>query len=273
LSGPRSGAAALGPRDDLVGAYLARLGIDGRPPPTDVTLEALHRAHLTRVPFENLDLHIGRPIAIDVERFVTKVVVDRRGGFCYELNGAFAWLLEALGYAVDRLEARVHGPGGPVRPFDHLCLRVTAPGREPVLADVGFGDCFDAPLPLTPGIERHDSNGTFRLEPVDAEWTDLVGGAGPQYRFRGAARPLGDFAPGCAFHQSPASHFTQNTIGSLRTASGRVTVRGLTLVRTVDGERRQEAIDPAELGAVLHAELGIDLAPDDLARLLVASAR
>ncbi|MET0325623.1 MAG: arylamine N-acetyltransferase [Ilumatobacteraceae bacterium] len=256
---------------DLVDAYLARLGLDDRPPPTAATLERLHRAHLGRVPFENLDIHIGRPITIDVDRFVTKIVNDRRGGFCYELNGAFAWLLERLGFAVDRLEARVHGDDGPSRPFDHLCLRVTAPGDEPALADVGFGDSFDAPIPLTFGVDHVDSNGVVRLERVDDGWIDLCGTDGPVYRAALAARPLGDFAPGCAFHQSPESHFTKNTICSIRTATGRVTLRGLTLVRTVDGERRQETITGYDLVDVLAAEFGVHLPAADLDRLRVAS--
>ena len=252
---------------DLVDAYLARLGFVDRPPPDPATLEALHRAHLRRVPFENLDIHIGRPITIDVDQFVTKIAVARRGGFCYELNGAFAWLLDSLGFAVDRLEARVHGEGGPIRPFDHLCLRVIAPSREPVLADVGFGECFDAPIPLRFGVDHQDAAGVFRLEPSDDGWTDLRRGGRPVYRFSSAARQIDDFAPGCAFHQSLQSHFTQNTVCTLRTDTGRTTVHGLTLVRTVDGERREETIDPDELGGVLAAEFGIQLPTDALDRL------
>lgn len=255
----------------LVDRYLARLGFDDRPTPTGATLVALHRAHLHRVPFENLDIHIGRPITIDVSRFVAKIVVARRGGFCYELNGAFAWLLESLGFDVDRLEARVHGAGGPTRPFDHMCLRVGAPGLEPVLADVGFGESFDAPVPLTVGVEHQDTNGDFRLERIDDEWIDLFNRKGPQYRFSATARPIDDFAPGCAFHQSPDSHFTKNTICSVRTDTGRITLRGLTLVRTVDGERHEQTIEPSDLAAVLATEFGVSLSADDHNQLQVAS--
>ena len=256
---------------DLVDEYLARLGFDDRPMPTGATLEALHRAHLHRVPFENLDMHVGRPITIDVSRFVAKIVVARRGGFCYELNGAFGWLLESLGFDVDRLEARVHGAGGPTRPFDHMCLRVSAPGLDPALADVGFGECFDAPVPLIVGVEHHETNGVFRLERIDDEWIDLFNRAGPQYRFSLTTRPIEDFAAGCAFHQSPDSHFKKNTICSVRTDTGRITLRGLTLVRTVDGERHQETIDPSDLAAVLATEFDVHLSADDHDRLRVAS--
>jgi N-hydroxyarylamine O-acetyltransferase len=262
-------ASAMNER--LVDRYLARLGFDRRPERSAATLDALHRAHLQRVPFENLDIHLGRPITIDVDRFVDKVVVDRRGGFCYELNGAFGWLLESLGFDVERLEGRVHGEAGPIRPFDHLCLRVGAPGLDPVLVDVGFGECFDAPVPFAFGVEHRDTNGVFRLEPVDDVWIDLRHGDSPRYRFSVTGRPLAAFAPGCEFHQSPESHFTRNTVCSIRTSTGRTTVRELTLIRTVAGERREEPIEPSALGRVLATEFGVHLPPVDVARLATVS--
>ena len=125
-----------------------------------------------------------------------------------------------------------------------------------MLADVGFGECFDAPVPIALGVSHQDTNGMFRLESVDDRWTDLVGDGGPQYRFDAVARSIEDFAPGYAFHQTGESHFTKNTICSIRTDDGRVTLRGLTLVRRVassahaEGDRREEVIDAADLAAV-----------------------
>ena len=253
---------------ELVDAYLARLGFVDRPPPDPATLEALHRAHLRRVPFENLDIHIGRSITIDVDQFVTKIAVARRGGFCYELNGAFAWLLDSLGFAVDRLEARVHGEGGPMRPFDHLCLRVIAPRSgsrcSPTSASASASTRRSRSASALTTRTRPGCSGSSRPTtggPTSAE------ARRPVYRFSSAARQIDDFAPGCAFHQSLQSHFTQNTVCTLRTGTGRTTVRGLTLVRTVDGERREETIGPDELGGVLAAEFGIQLPTDALDRL------
>ena len=254
---------------ELVDGYLARLGFGERPEPTPEALAALQVAHLHRVPFENLDLHVGRRITIDVDRFVRKVVVDGRGGFCYELNGSVAWLLASLGWDVHPLEARVHGPGGPTQPFDHLCLRVG--GAEPRLVDVGFGDCFDMPLPLRAGEVHHDTNGDFALAVVDDEWTDLVRGDRPAYRFSSRAHALDDFAPGCEFHQTPASHFMGSTVCSRRTDRGRVTLSGLTLITTVDGTRTESPVEPDDLGPLLAGEFGVVLAPADLERLRAAS--
>jgi N-hydroxyarylamine O-acetyltransferase len=82
----------------------------------------LHRAHVMTVPFENLDIHLGRPISLAPADLFRKIVSSRRGGYCFELNGLFALLLEALGIAVTRLAARVlYGAEG-VRPRSHQVL-------------------------------------------------------------------------------------------------------------------------------------------------------
>ena len=126
--------------------YLARITYDGPRDPTIATLRRLHRAHLLAVPFENLSIHRGERIELDESWILDKIVERRRGGFCYELNGAFSALLRALGFRVDRLAARVYGAGGePGIPYDHMALRVRL--ERDWLADVGFGDCFIEPLP------------------------------------------------------------------------------------------------------------------------------
>ncbi|XVV17238.1 arylamine N-acetyltransferase family protein [Actinoplanes sp. CA-131856] len=119
-----------------VDAYLDRIGVR-----RSATLREMHRAHQETVPFENLGIHLDEPISLAPDDLFDKIVRRRRGGFCYELNGAFAIVLEALGYSVVRAAARVYRTPellGP--PFDHLALLVhTADGDGPWLADVGFG--------------------------------------------------------------------------------------------------------------------------------------
>src|SRR5258706_15925794 len=103
-----------------VAASLARLGCSGPLGPTAETLAALHRAHLYSVPFENLDIGLGRPLSLALPALFDKIVTRRRGGFCYELNGLFAWLLTRLGYRVTYLSARVAGSDGNLgAEFDH----------------------------------------------------------------------------------------------------------------------------------------------------------
>src|ERR1700751_3210486 len=147
-----------------VPSYLARIAYSGPTTPTEETLRAIHRAHLLAVPFENLDIALAREIVVDEANIVRKVVEKRRGGFCYELNGAFAALLRALGFRVPVRSARVsRGGGGEGPEFDHLTLRVDL--DQPWLADVGFGESFLEPLRLVPGTEQEDPAGKFRLQP------------------------------------------------------------------------------------------------------------
>lgn len=236
--------------------YLDRLDLQTPPPPTVETLVALHRAHLSRIPFENLDIHLGRPIRLDLGRIVDKLTGDR-GGFCYELNGGFAALLETLGFGVARLEARVSAEG-PGLPFDHLCLRVAAEGRE-LLADVGFGACFAEPLPLRCDEDLLDPDGTYRIE-AGEPWWQLTGDGSPVYRFRLDPLPLSAFEPGCAHHQtSPDSHFTRGPVCTRVTPTGRVTLRGDRLIETIDGERVETTVPHEQLLDVYRERFGMHL--------------
>ncbi len=227
----------------------------------------MQRAHLRAVPFENLDIHLGTPIVLDEDALLAKIVGRHRGGFCYELNGTFALLLADLGFTVALLEARVYGADGEVTiPFDHLCLRVDL--DEPWLVDVGFGASFDEPLRLSTGADQVDPAGLFRIESRADGWLDLFKDGDPQFRFSLEPRALADFTPGCEYNQySPDSHFTQNTLCTLRTESGRVTVYSRTLVETIDGARSEQALEPDQLHAVFRDRFGITLTRDEAALL------
>lgn len=246
-----------------VSAYLTRLGLSEQPPPTTETLRLLHRVHLERVPFENLDVHLGQPIVLDEARLFDKVVRQQRGGFCYELNGLFAELLRALGFEVTLLSARVAGQDGAFGlDFDHLALLVNAGG--PLLADVGFGDAFLEPLHLEPGLIQKEGGKAFRLDRDGDEWTFLERRMDApweaQYRFTLAPRKLADFTQMCLHHQtSPDSPFTRNTLATLVTPSGRVTLRGDRLIITADGERKERSITSEERAALLHEHFCINV--------------
>ena len=238
--------------EPTVRAYLDRIGA-ARPGVLDeATLRALHRAHLMIVPFENLSIHLNEPISLEEADLVGKIVARRRGGFCYELNGAFALLLEALGADVVRVAARVYGDGRLSPPFDHLALIVSLPGGARWLADVGFGSHSTYPLRFDIGPQQDDPGGRFALADAVAGDVDVLKDGQPQYRIERRERCLEDFVPTCWWQQtSPASHFTRSTICSRLTEDGRVSVSGRTLIRTTGRSRTEEHL-PAD-AAVLAA--------------------
>ena len=118
--------------------YAARLEYTGDFTPTLATLRDLHLAHATHIPFENLDILLGRPIRLDLESLTAKLIHARRGGYCFEQNALFAAVLETIGLPVKRLAARVRMGSAEVRPRSHMLLAVEAEG-ETWLADVGLG--------------------------------------------------------------------------------------------------------------------------------------
>jgi N-hydroxyarylamine O-acetyltransferase len=242
-------------------AYLHRIGMR-RPPELDApALAALHRAHQMTVPFENLSIHLGEPIVLGEADLIAKIVTRRRGGFCYELNGAFALLLEALGARVTRVAARVYGGGRPGPLFDHLALVVDLPGGGPWLADVGFGRHSTYPLRFGSRDAQDDPGGRFQLADAPDSDVDMIRDGEPQYRLERRERPLADFVPTCWWQQtSPESHFTQSTICTLLTADGRISLSGRTLIRTIGGSRTEEHLDgDATVLAAYRDHFGIAL--------------
>jgi N-hydroxyarylamine O-acetyltransferase len=243
--------------------YLARIRYDGPLEPTAETLAGLHTAHMLSVPFENLDLHLGGRNVIDAERNYTKIVRNRRGGWCFELNGTFARLLEELGFAVTRYSASVvlSEPGSP--DFAHLTLRVDL--DRPYLADVGFGDSFTAPLLLDEtGPQVRERGRVYRLEPSDGR-TLLTQDGRPQYRFAHAAREMHEFEGMCRALQTPPGHFTDAPICSMATTDGRISLAGMRLITTAGEERDERGLaSDAERRAVLRERFGVELGDAEL---------
>ncbi|MFG2851363.1 arylamine N-acetyltransferase [Streptomyces mirabilis] len=259
-------------------AYLRRIGAHHPAWPTSGVLRDLHLRHLKAVPFENLSIHLGEEIVLEEKRLLDKVVGGRRGGFCYELNGAFGALLGALGFDVTLLAGRVYGEEGRLGiPYDHLALRVRTVDGGDWLADVGFGAHSHYPLAFGARTEQVDPGGTFRVLEAGsdaagvrgvggrrgAEDLDVIRDGNPQYRLEVRPRVLGDFAAGAWWHStSPKSHFTRSLVCSRVTEDGgRITLSGRNLTATApDGTKEvSELATDEEVLALYRERFGIEL--------------
>ncbi|MEV6053986.1 arylamine N-acetyltransferase [Streptomyces sp. NPDC052107] len=260
-----------------VEAYLRRIGAEHPRLPTGRALRELQVRHLRTVPFENLSIHLGEEIVLEEERLLDKVIGRGRGGFCYELNGAFGALLAALGYEVELLAARVYGDEGRLGiPYDHLALRVRTVEGETWLADVGFGAHSHYPLRYAEREEQVDPAGVFRVVAAGPDAAGVSGGGSagsgdldvvrdgrPQYRLETRPRVLGDFAAGAWWHStSPLSHFTRSLVCSRVTEDGgRITLSGRELKTTAgDGTCGTRELETDEEVLTAYRErFGIEL--------------
>lgn len=221
------------------GAYLDRIGIAAPLAPDLANLERLQRAHLTAVPFENLDVFHRRGVQVTEQWSVPKIVDRRRGGWCFELNGAFAWLLEELGYRVRRRAADVlYGNASPMP--THLTLEVTI--DRPYLVDVGFGDSFIRPLPLDSEGPHDGGTGSYGLLFEDGTTTLVsheTGGIEAHYRFGPGEHEIDDFEPASVYLQTtPGLAWTKGRFATRLIDGGpdRVTLLEDTIKFRRDGE-------------------------------------
>ena len=194
------------------------------------------------VPFENLDIHLGKQIILDNRLFYKKIVEEKRGGYCYELNGCFSWLLKRIGFRVSTLSAKVARNNGGFSPdFDHMTLLVS--GKERLLVDVGFGDSFTTPKSIDAKDPELDHGHSYRI----SEWnkarvlsrrSSSNSSWQPQYVFSLRPRKLSEFEARNRYQQtSPKSHFTQHRVISRLTRTGRITLTDAKLITTRNHER------------------------------------
>ena len=246
-----------------VAAVLQRIGYGGPFAPDEATLRGLHRAFVTAVPFENLDIHLGRKIVLDVDGFFEKIALRGRGGFCYELNGLFGAVLRELGFDVTLLSARVFDGEEMGREFVHLVLLVTLDRRW--IGDVGFGDWSADPLDLNAGEPQVVDDVSYRIvqagERYNAQQQEQGGHWRPRYSFTLRPRQLSDFAGMCDdLQMSASSAFRRRRMCTRRTADGRVTLTEEKLIITSRGQRNEIILDgPLSYNRALAEHFGIVL--------------
>jgi N-hydroxyarylamine O-acetyltransferase len=248
--------------------YLRRIQFSGPVNPDAQTLRGLQRAHLEHVPFENLDIGLKRPIQLEEDALWDKIVIHRRGGFCYEINGLFARLLQEIGFEVIYLNARVYNREGKLGiDFDHLALLVRVPDQdERWLADVGFGDSFSEPLCLDGPEIQEQGLRAYRVERLDggyAIWQrNYDSNWERQYFFDLQPHSFpNEYLAACSYHQtSPQSSFTRGSIISQATPDGRISLEDGWLILTRNGKRTERAITSREqYNALLQQYFGFTL--------------
>jgi len=224
-----------------IATYLERIGYTGNAEPTIGLLNALQRQHLLSIPFENLDIHYKIPIELNLQNIFEKLVIKRRGGFCYELNGIFYELLKTMGFTVKMISARVFDQKQQIftPEFDHLAVIAKIDSTE-YLADVGFGEFAFVPLKFELNTIQSDERGRFRIERYDDLYYKVTKETDeswvPEYIFSLKKRDLIEFKDMCYYNQtSPLSHFTQNKFCSLATEKGRITVTANKIKITEEG--------------------------------------
>ncbi len=211
--------------------YINRINYKGDLKPDLSVLNALQAHHIFAVPFENLDIHYGKPIVLDIDKFYQKIVIEKRGGFCYELNGLFHHLLKEVGFNSKMISARVydHKKRQFGEEFDHLAIIVEL-DQTKYLVDVGFGEFAAHPLIIQSNVVQEDQRGQFSIEKENDIYTvfKIKGDSkNIEYKFTDKDRTLNEFQGMCQYHQtSPDSHFTQRKLITRPTPGGRITLTG-----------------------------------------------
>lgn len=253
-----------------ISAYLARIDYAKPIRPDAQTLCGLQVAHMLHVPFENLDIGLKRPIQLSEEALWNKIVIQKRGGFCYELNGLFARLLTEIGFEVTYLNARVYNRQGELGiDYDHLALLVKIPGQPARwLADVGFGDSFSGPLNFEERGEQVQGLRKYQLEPTSngyITWQKNYDGSWERHYFFDLKPHTfpSDYEAACLYHQtSPDSSFTRGSIISRATPDGRVSLEDGRLILTRNGQRSQRLLENEdEYHLLLREHFGVSLLP------------
>lgn len=246
-------------------AYLDRIGYRGALAPTREVLEALHVAHVDAVPFENLDILLGRPIRIDLASVQAKIVGARRGGYCFEQNTLFVAVLRRLGFKVTTLFARVWYRRTEMPPRSHMLARVDLPDG-PTLADVGFGGPgLREPLRLVAGEVQEQSLDVLRLRHDGSVWM-LESKTGEQWQDL-YAFTLEEHFPidyEVANHYTstyPSSIFVNNLIVSLSSPEGRVMLHNRKLSTARGGESDTVELGEDSLLDVLRERFRLDFPP------------
>jgi arylamine N-acetyltransferase len=274
-----------------VQAYLRRIGLERSPAYDAAGLEALLRAHRQSIGFENFEVMLGRGVDLAPAAIFDKLVTRRRGGYCFEQNGLFGAMLEALGFPNRALMGRVWlGAEPDATPMRGHTLRLVELGGEAWIADAGFGGAYAPAMPLRDGAMAQSVDGAqHRLRLVgamgdlDGQW--LLERLGPLEATDGRAQTAGDWSPQYSFDLAQvapidlaiANHwvstkagarFTSLHIGSIALPDGFVALTDRRLRLYVQGQAQERELgDAAQWHEAVTQVLRLDFAQEDVAAL------
>ena len=262
MSQPNVGAIAESHPLDLAG-YLRRVEYEGALEPTEEVLRALHLAHATHIPFENLDILLGRPIRLDLASLQAKLVHGGRGGYCFEHNSLLAAVLEEVGFRVTRLAARVRSGTTTLLPRTHMLLLVRCEGRT-WLADVGFGaEGLLHPVPFGKGEVSEQFAWRYRVVPEEGLWVlQSLHGEGwtDLYAFTLEPQHAVDYEMANHYTSThPDSRFRRTVTAQLAAPGVRRILRGGELTVDAGDSVTRRTVDPDEILAVLDESFGLRL--------------
>lgn len=249
----------------MLQAYLDRISFGDDPAPTLDVLSRLLAHHVQSIPFENIDVQLGRPLTLDPADAHEKIVVNNRGGWCYEQNGLFGWALAEIGFETTRIAAEVmRAERGESASANHLCLLVKPEDAdEQYLVDVGFGGSMITSIPLQ---ESQHDQAPFRIglrRAADGFWQfwEDLGKGEFSFDFEAKTADEGALQSRCEFLQTdPSSSFVQNLVAQIRLPGEHKTIRGKVFSHaTADGIETRTLTSPDELVDVLRDVFHLDV--------------
>lgn len=253
--------------------YLRRLGYRQTPQNNLQTLNELHKKHLFSIPFENLDIHLKKPLQIELEALYQKIIIEKRGGFCYELNFLFYNLLKEIGFDCQIVSASMYDKKENLAgQFDHLAILVKL--EENWLVDVGYGNLFTEPMKIPSKIDNYvykDRDAIYKIGQLD-ESTYILSESKKGYKFKEIyafetiPRKINEFYEQIDFKQySKESYFVKNKICTLPTEEGRITLFNAKFIKTMGQEKQERTIqNDDEFYQLVRDEFGMNVLEENL---------
>lgn len=229
-------------REMFLKKYMERIGIEGEIQPDLETLKKIQKQHLINIPFENIDIIKNRTLNLNTDSLFNKIIEEKRGGICYELNGLFLIFLKEIGYDVKYISARVREEG---TDLDHVLLLVNI-YKEKYIVDVGFKDNYLYPIKMIPNLVQENYKNSYKINQLESDKYQLIKIVDDEesilYTFTAEEKNLSDFEMRCKdFEITPNTYFTNNPFSAIEREDGKIfiTDKKLTITKENKSETKE----------------------------------